>query len=271
MFDIFHGLPGIRLGYSALLSVRPLMKSYALLVPALFLCCTIASQESAESRGPDRGTDFRVHGIQVLPATGRPFSGIDRIEWTRDLDDGNVVVTQLDAAVARDSQGRIYREHRSFVPVNSNQQSKQLDIVLFDPVNHTTTTCIIATRSCTMRSYHAAASFVPPPIGSFSNGKRYLTRENLGSSVIDDLNVNGTRESVYISAGAAGNSRTLVRTKEFWYSPELQINLKVTRNDPREGVQVLQLVNLSRAEPNSAIFQPPAGFTVHDLRRQNRP
>src|ERR1700689_619495 len=133
------------------------MKLFAWLAASLLLSCTLAAQDSDEPfHGPDRGTSIHVHGIMILPNSGKPFSGRDHIEWTRTLEDGTVVTTHLYAFLARDSQGRIYREHVSFVPMNSNQQSRRREINLLDLVGHTRTTCMIATRRCTITDYHAS-------------------------------------------------------------------------------------------------------------------
>src|SRR5271155_1210284 len=243
------------------------MKFCSLLAASLLLACCVMAQESdGPSRGPDGGTRERVGGIEILPVAGKPFSGRDNIEWTRNLEDGTVVTTHLYAKLARDGQGRIYREHVSFVPANSDQESKQREINLLDPVTHTRTTCIVATRRCSVTGYYASTSFTPRPAGPFDDGKRFLTRENLGSNVIDDLNVIGTRETISINPGVLGNNQPLVSTREFWYSPDLQVNLSVTRKDPRDGTQALQLVDLSRAEPDPVMFQIPAGFVVQDVR-----
>jgi hypothetical protein len=86
--------------------------------------------------------------------------------------------------------------------------------------------------------------------------------------VIDDLNVVGTRETITINAGVLGNNKPLVSTREFWYSPDLQVNLSVLRKDPREGTQVIHVVDLSRTEPDPATFQVPAGYVVQDLRQR---
>jgi hypothetical protein len=43
------------------------------------------------------------------------------------------------------------------------------------------------------------------------------------------------------------------------------VNLQVTRKDPRIGMQVLQLVDLSITEPDPKIFQVPSGFLVQRL------
>lgn len=239
------------------------MKPCALLAVSLLLSWSLGAQESdGPSRGPDGGTHYRVDGIKVLPLTGKPFSAQSTTEWTRVLEDGTVVVTHLHAMFARDSQGRIYREHLPFIPPTSSEQPKPRDIQLFDPLSHTLTTCTVATRQCDVTGYHAPATFTPTPAGPFDNGRRYLTRESLGSDVIDGLGVVGIRETISINAGVVGNSQPLITTREFWYFPDLQINLSVTRKDPREGTQVIRVSDLSRSEPDPALFKVPPGFVV---------
>jgi hypothetical protein len=237
-----------------------------LVVPALFACSLSAQDSTETSRGPDGGTRTHVDGIQVLPVAGKPFSGRDSIEWTRTLADGSSVTTHLTALVARDGQGRIRRERVKFVPASSNQQSKPFEITILDPAEHTRTICDIATHHCSIAGYSMPVKFAPVPAGPLDNGKRFLARESLGTNTIDDLNVVGTRETLTISAGVIGNSQPVVTTREFWYSSDLEINLSVTRKDPREGTQVLQLVDLSRSEPDPSLFQVPTDFTVDDTR-----
>jgi hypothetical protein len=230
------------------------------------LVCALTAQEAQEPfRAPDRGTEMRVHGIQVLPATGRPFSARDHIVWTRNLEDGTVITTELYAFVARDVQGRIFREHRSFVPLNSNEKSRRYEVDLLDPVSHTRTACLMAKHRCTIEPYQASTKFSLNPDGLFDHGLRFLTRLNLGHDVVDDLDVTGTRETLQINSGAVGNNQSLVSTRDFWYSPALQVNLSITRKDPRIGTQVLQLVDLSLTDPDEKIFQVPAGFLIQRL------
>lgn len=80
--------------------------------------------------------------------------------------------------------------------------------------------------------------------------------------MIGGLNVVGTRETISINAGVVGNSQPLVSTREFWYSPDLQVNLAITRKDPREGTQVIRVGDSTRAEPDPSLFKVPAGFVV---------
>jgi hypothetical protein len=152
------------------------------------------------------------------------------------------------------------------VPANSNEQSRPMEMIILDPAEHTRTTCTIASRHCTVTDYSAPLKFATAPAGSLDNGKRFLTRESLGTEVVDDLSVVGTRETLTINAGVIGNSQPVVTTREFWYSSDLEINLSVTRKDPREGTQVIQLLDLSRSEPDAALFRVPSDFAIEDQR-----
>jgi hypothetical protein len=242
------------------------VKLLALLVASLLVVSPLIAQESQGSdeplRGPDGGTHYFVSGVTVLPVAGKPFSGRSTTEWTRTLEDGSIVRTHLLSVVARDSQGRIYRERHKFVSLNSNEQSPLEAIRIFDPVTHTETFCHAATHLCDVTPYHARTSFAPRPPGTFDNGKRSLTRESIGNDVIDGINVVGTRETNTIAAEVVGNSQPLVTTREFWYSPDLQVNLSITRKDPREGTQAVRVSDVSRAEPDPTLFKLPAGFRV---------
>ena len=246
------------------------MKFSALLAIFLLAILPLAAQESQDSadlvHAPDLGTRVRVNGIQILPAVGKPFSGRDHIEWTRTLEDGSTITSELYAQIARDSQGRIYREHMSFVPANSGERGWRREFDLLDPVTHTRTVCMTITRNCTITDYHVSPQFKLQPPGTFDEGKRILVRESLGNDVIDGLNVVGTRDTITIASGVVGNSQPLVNTREFWYSPDLEINLSTLRKDPREGTQAIHVIDLSRSEPDAAIFKIPPGYSVDDIR-----
>jgi len=242
------------------------MKSGTLLAAFLLVVSSLFAQDSEElMRGPDGGTTYHVDGISVRPLPGQPFSGRSTTEWTRTLDDGSVVTTHLFAMVARDGHGRIYRETRNFVPLNSDKEPRRYQFKIMDPTTHTLTICMVATRSCSLTNYSVSTSFTLRPVGPFDNGKRTLARESLGNDVMDGINVVGSRETVTISAGVIGNSQALAITREFWYSPELQVNLAITRKDPREGTQVVRVQEVSRSEPDPNLFRVPEGYAVHDL------
>jgi len=238
----------------------------ALILLAAFALAVIYPKAQESLRGPDGGTTTHVAGVELLAVPGVPFTGKSNIEWTRTAEDGSQVTLRLQANLARDSQGRIYRERRSFVPSNSDQPSRLEQIHIYDPITKTQTLCTLATNQCILKDYFPQTSFEARPAGWFDRNTRFLSREEIGNDKIEGENVIGTRETTTINAGVVGNDRPLISTREFWYSAELQTNLAVTRDDPREGKQVIRLTDLSRTDPNPDLFKIPAGYTLIDDR-----
>lgn len=237
----------------------------ALAAPHLLPMLHAQEPSQEETRAPDGGTSYHVTGVELLPIAGHPFSAKSRIDWTRSLQDGTSLQLHLDSNMARDDQGRMYRERRTFA-YGQNGASNLKEILLYDPVALTKTTCTVAIRHCVITAYHPQQAFALQPAGAFANGTRYLAREDLGLNIIQGLDVKGTREIITINPGVVGNQQPLVTTKEFWYSPDLQTNVSIVRNDPRQGPQTIQLSDINRSEPEPQFFAPPSGFTVQDLR-----
>ena len=230
-----------------------------LLVASLWLMSLHLTAQEAQ-RGPDSSTTYHVPGVDVLAIPGKPFSAKSKTEWTRKLDDGSALQLHLTANLARDSQGRVYRERRNFVPGLSNEETRLTHIMIYDPVAKSQTVCIVAAHKCTVSDYHARTSFSEMPAGPFDGGKRYLSRESLGSNTMDGLEVTGTRETVTVNPGTVGNETPLVSTREFWYSTELQTNLAVTRKLPVEGLQVIQLSDVNTNEPTAELLSDSRRF-----------
>ena len=242
----------------------PISWMSAICVVAMFAGASLSAQEAAH--GPDGGTTYHVSGVELLAIPDKPFSAKTRTDWTRILEDGSTVKVYLEARLARDSQGRLYRERRTFVPVGSTTEPRLNEIELYDPQARTRTACTLVTHHCSITRYFPRTTFVLQPVGPFARGTRSLAREPLGLQAIEDLSVSGTRETVTINPGTMGNEQALITTREFWYSPEIETNLLTTRKDPREGTQVIRLSEISRSEPDASLFQIPEGFTVQDSR-----
>jgi hypothetical protein len=227
-------------------------------------------QAQAPSRAPDGGTSYRVDGVDLLPLPGMPLTGKSSIQWTRTLEDGSTVTVHLEANLARDSAGHMYRERRSFVPANSDQEPRLTEIMLFDPTARMKTTCTLATKKCVITDYYPRREFASQAPGPFANNTRFLTREDLGENTINGMSVVGSREITTINAGVIGNEKALVSTREFWYAAAIRTNLLVTRIDPREGKQIIALIDLSLAEPDPRTFEIPQGYSVLDERAPAR-
>lgn len=109
----------------------------------------------------------------------------------------------------------------------------------------------------------------PPPPVSFARTPAHAPRfetakEALGKQTIEGVEAEGARTTTTIPAGAIGNERPIQITTERWYSPELQLVVMTRHTDPRFGETTYRLTNISRAEPDRALFEVPAGYTIKD-------
>lgn len=91
-----------------------------------------------------------------------------------------------------------------------------------------------------------------------------VNRESLGTQTIDGVEAEGTRVTFTIPAGKIGNERPIVTVNEQWYSPELQAVVMSKNSDPRTGETTYRLTNIVRSEPDPALFQVPADYTVRE-------
>jgi hypothetical protein len=89
--------------------------------------------------------------------------------------------------------------------------------------------------------------------------------EDLGKRVIEGVQAEGTRTTITIPAGQAGNERAMEIISERWYSPELQVVVMSKHSDPRMGETVYQLTNVSRVEPVASLFEIPSDYQVNDM------
>jgi len=67
-----------------------------------------------------------------------------------------------------------------------------------------------------------------------------------------------------VAAGAFGNSKPLVITRELWHSPELDLDMSIAKTDPRSGKFTRKIEILSRTEPDPEYFTIPGDYTFLD-------
>lgn len=94
--------------------------------------------------------------------------------------------------------------------------------------------------------------------------KRNLRQESLGKQTIEGIEVEGTRTVETIPAGEIGNEQPIEIVSERWYSNELQTVILSRHNDPRFGENVYRLINITRSEPDPALFQVPSDYTLKE-------
>jgi hypothetical protein len=212
---------------------------------------------------PDVAAHPGVEDMYVPPKPGQPFTGKSVVTWTSP--DGSSSHFAFMSMLARDSSGRLYFESRRRM-VESGELQPRWNFIIIDPKEQTRTTCYVSTKSCRINAFRRDSY---AQSGKTEDAPRATTMESvsLGTNVMDALTVEGTRETTSVAAGAYGNSKPLVITRELWHSPELNLDVSITKTDPRSGVFTRKIEILSRAEPDPEYFPIPGDYTFLDNRQ----
>jgi hypothetical protein len=239
-----------------------------LLTTLLFCWVHVSAQNANEPlHAADGNMREMISNIIIPPKPGSPFTAIVHLEWTRQLPDGSTFTLRNHRLIMRDGQGRIFQERRQLTPDGDNEQTYLPRVELSDPVKHIKYFCYMAERTCELRDYYMSVSLPTATVGPHdSEETQDFTAENLGKDAMEGLEVIGTRETYALKPAQADRQPTLTLTKEFWYSPQLDLNLVVKRLDPLHGVQNLRVSDINLGEPESAMFSLPKGFKIVDAR-----
>jgi len=205
--------------------------------------------------------------IFVTPILNAPFSGVINVERSMVRQDRTVVNLKTVRAIHRDSSGCIYNEYGTLLPASSSETPKITHVLLYDPKTRTSTTLFPpqhAYRSTTTRRPPATT---PPVLASYGLQNEYTREEDLGLQEMQGLSVHGLRHTQTIPAGTGGSDKDIVVSDEYWYSEDLRINLVLKHNDPRTGSVSMTVTQVSRADPDSSLFQIPDGYTGPEAAR----
>jgi hypothetical protein len=80
----------------------------------------------------------------------------------------------------------------------------------------------------------------------------------------------GVKLTTTIPAGAEGNDKPLVSTRELWTSADLKIPLLEISDSPREGFHKMEVTSLTQGSPDVTLFQVPANYTLKVESRHGR-
>ena len=201
---------------------------------------------------------------------GAPYSGTTLIETTQTLADGTTINRKIQATVFRDSQGRVRRETSlpAIGPLAASGQSKTF-VLIHDPVAGTAyelrpdqkTVVQLPARAGGKKNPNALQDkFEARMQEEIANGT--LKKEDLGTQTINGISAQGTRYTRTIPAGQIGNDKPITIVNERWYSTDLQIVVKSTRNDP-----ALRLDHLYRIQHSAS---GACSFALHRARGLHR-
>jgi hypothetical protein len=224
----------------------------------------------------DGGMRETLESIAIPPKAEAPFTLTLQTEWVKTLYDGGTITSVNQRKIARDAKGRIYQERWFLVPKNGKAESQMTTIQISDPNAHTHYNCFMLDQKhvCELTTFLPSTSTVykmqGPPPGPLPEDAGTVIHEDLGKQFISGVETTGTRDATIYNPNVFGNDRNVTVEREFWYSPQLGINLLSKRSDPRFGSQTFRATNLILDDPDPKLFDLPDGFKVVD-RRQNAP
>lgn len=206
---------------------------------------------------------------------GQPFSADITTTHVQTLADGNRITNTTTSHMYRDSEGRTRRENTLMLRGMDDQVPKI--ITINDPVAGTRffmndmghTAQKIRTNMGPMDFKHVGdvPDLPPMAMGTFfagptRDGTEDQKSEDLGEKSIEGVMSHGTRLTSTIPAGKIGNERPITVTTELWHSVELGIDMLKIHNDPWSGETTTKVTNISRTEPDKALFAPPGNYKV---------
>ena len=243
---------------------------------------------------------FSAIGAQATPIKGAPFTATITNESVQTLADGTHITQSSSGATARDSQGRTRQDAPLPPIGNLSATDAPHIVIIQDPVAGTSYTLnltdktawknpmppmpaggtvasgvnisgtAVSTNTVFIRAGGDAAQMpdmAPPPLASqifiqkrLAEDAGEVTTEDLGTQVMEGVQVTGTRSTQTIPVGKIGNDRPIVITTEVWTSPDLKTTVLSKRSDPRMGDQTFKLTNIQRSEPDPSLFTVPSDF-----------
>lgn len=215
----------------------------------------------------------RFNGPRFLgqAVTGAPYTADQVQEHTQTLADGtHITQTNSKQHVSRDSQGRTRIERPLFTPMFGQDPGGPMLIEIQDPVEgagyildeqNRVAHRVKLAPTAALKVHPAAQPPAPVPTPPRPQPSK---PESLGTQTIEGVLAEGTRRSTTWPVGSVGNDRPITDSNETWYSQELKLMVLSKSTSLRNGDNVMKLINISRAEPDPALFQPPPGFTVVD-------
>jgi len=257
-------------------------------VVALSLTVRMQAQQAAIAEPQSRP---RL-ALEARLEKGMPYSAELVTESVQTLADGNRIVRRTTGRVYRDSEGRVRREE--------DRPSGTPTVSITDPVAHTTLTLDPATRiaraspavfvfrdaSGDLRQYLVAIEARGASAGALGvlpaepaagggagarggrgrSGGSGAIEEKLPDRFIEGVAATGIRRTSTIEKGEIGNEQPIRIVSEEWRSSDLQILVLTDLIDPRTGRTTYRLLNITRGEPDPALFQVPADYTLQSGR-----
>ncbi|MDE1177232.1 MAG: hypothetical protein PW789_11610 [Edaphobacter sp.] len=190
------------------------------------------------------------------------------------LADGTTIEKQSTASLARDSQGRTWSKVKRPGDPLRPETMRYETISVFDPNTRTSTNWCTCSKVATVKHFGEplprrtervpGAEGMDVYLGPDREHRLKYHTEELPPQIIMGVTTRGSKVVRIVPAGVDGNDKDLTTTIQSWYSPELRLALITIIDDPVSGLRKFEFSNMKRTEPDPALFQVPAGYTLRD-------
>lgn len=240
------------------------------LIAAALLISTALAQTTTPANKEILSNGGVFHSLLAAPVIGQPYSATQVHRDKRQLADGTNITHNGHHFIARDAAGRVRVEMR----MAETADGETILVFVSDPEAHTITTWVTGPKANKLASVvkiptekYGAAKPAPAKVAQDTRPQPIITTEDLGTDTLQGLPVSVVKTTTIVPAGRSGNDAPITKTLEVWTSPDLKLVMKEQWEDPRSGERTISLEKFSRAEPDPALFRPPTGYTVKDLKQ----
>jgi hypothetical protein len=206
------------------------------------------------------------HSISAFVVQGQPFAAQQVAKTGKTLADGTNIEHFGHHAIYRDSYGRVRVEQPCGCAPDHTQK---IEVYVLDPVAGTITTW---RQGGDLPKVARVEKWVPktpetvkPPRPVAMNTGRpqamsTVTEEPM--QVLGGVPVRVVKVTTVVPAGRSGNDRPITKVHTAWISDDLKLVMMEQWEDPRAATRTVGLAPFDRKEPESTLFQPPAGYQV---------
>jgi hypothetical protein len=246
--------------------------AWALPFSILYLCATLSvAQTGAKATAYPPST--LSGGINLHSVAGAPFSADVVQQFTQVMPDGTRLARETHGKMFRDSVGRT-RSETELVGATAGAEARRY-VTIFDPVQQMNIRLDVQTKIATVFPFPSSApvahdvelKLAKALAARTANSSRQqdpVASQDIGPSSMQGFAVTGRRRTLPAEARPAGAEKARNIVVETWFSPELKIELQARTEDPALGVRTTQLMNIANGEPDPALFQIPADYTIQD-------
>jgi hypothetical protein len=199
-------------------------------------------------------------GIFVTPIANAPFMAVVTEQQTSLDADGTWSHQRSLHAIARNAAGAIYNEARPLVPESFAGDPPIRASHIYDPQTRISTMIYPQQRTYLQNRLLRPPATEPPDsvaVASPGTPDPLTQQTDLGNKTMEGVTVHGVRITQKIPGQ---NGQDVTVTDEYWYSPDLRLNMLVKHDDPRSLSVTLTVTQMSRTQPDPAIFAVPDGY-----------